>query len=148
MEWGCWMVFLRLALTVIDRTLIEVRRRDGWGVVQIVAALGRSPSVISGELAAAQCHSKHRRWLEIHIYHRLDPNVRPRAVSIAMMARCSFNVIGARDELCSSSRKAANSEPRREGGLADGGCTTCTRHGSGQGRAGQGAYIFGDFDLG
>ncbi len=59
-----------------------------------------------------------------------------RAVSIAMMARCSFNVIGAREELCSSSRKAADSEPRREGGLADGSYTTRTSHGSGQGRAG------------
>lgn len=45
------MVLLRRALTVIDRTLIEVRRQDGWGVAQIAAALGRSSSVISGELA-------------------------------------------------------------------------------------------------
>ncbi len=49
------MVLLRRALKVIDRTLIEVRRQDGWGVVQIAAALGRSPSAISGELA---CHGK------------------------------------------------------------------------------------------
>ena len=45
------MIRLRRALTVIDRKLIEVRRQDGRGVVQIAVALERSPSVISGELA-------------------------------------------------------------------------------------------------
>ena len=40
----------RRKLTVVDRTLIESRRRDGWGVRRIALALGRSPGTISAEL--------------------------------------------------------------------------------------------------
>ena len=40
----------RRRLTVVDRTMIEVRLRDGWGVRAIAAALGRSPGTISGEI--------------------------------------------------------------------------------------------------
>lgn len=45
------MVVSRRSLTVMDRTMIEVRRQDGWGVVRIAASLGRSAGVISGEIA-------------------------------------------------------------------------------------------------
>src|SRR5215210_1194209 len=44
------MADLRRKLTVVDRTLIELRRRDGWGVRRIALALGRSPGTISAEL--------------------------------------------------------------------------------------------------
>ena len=40
----------RRKLTVVDRTLIELRRGDGWGVRRIAVALGRSPGTISAEL--------------------------------------------------------------------------------------------------
>lgn len=40
----------RRKLTVADRTLIEMRRRDGWGLRRIALALGRSPGTISGEM--------------------------------------------------------------------------------------------------
>jgi IS30 family transposase len=45
----------RRSLTVIDRTTIELRLRDGWGVRAIGAALGRSAGTISDEIA------RHRR---------------------------------------------------------------------------------------
>jgi IS30 family transposase len=45
------MAVLRRALTAMDRTMIEVRRQDGWGVRRIASCLGRSPGVISGEIA-------------------------------------------------------------------------------------------------
>ena len=45
------MAFFRRALTVVDRTTIEVRLLDGWGVRAIAAALGRSAGTISGEIA-------------------------------------------------------------------------------------------------
>ena len=34
-----------------DRVAIDLRRKDGWGVRAIARELGRSPSVISVELA-------------------------------------------------------------------------------------------------
>jgi IS30 family transposase len=40
----------RRRLTVIDRTMIDVRLRDGWGVRAIATALGRSPGTISDEI--------------------------------------------------------------------------------------------------
>ena len=42
----------RRKLTVEDRVVIELRRKDGWGVRAIARELGRSPSVISAELNA------------------------------------------------------------------------------------------------
>lgn len=44
------MAFHRRALTVVDRTTIEVRLRDGWGVRAIAASLGRSAGMISDEI--------------------------------------------------------------------------------------------------
>lgn len=41
---------LRRELTVVDRTVIEVRRRDGWGIRRIALALGRSGGTISDEI--------------------------------------------------------------------------------------------------
>jgi IS30 family transposase len=40
----------RRKLTVVDRTMIEVRLRDGWGIRAIARALGRSPGTISDEV--------------------------------------------------------------------------------------------------
>jgi IS30 family transposase len=40
----------RRKLTVEDRVVIELRRKDGRGVRAIARELGRSPSVISAEL--------------------------------------------------------------------------------------------------
>ena len=40
----------RRKLTVEDRVVIELRRKDGWGVRAIARELDRSPSVISAEL--------------------------------------------------------------------------------------------------
>jgi len=40
----------RRKLTVEDRVVIDLRRKDGWGVRAIARELGRSPSVISAEL--------------------------------------------------------------------------------------------------
>ena len=40
----------RRKLTVEDRIMIELRRKDGWGVRAIARELGRSPSVISAEI--------------------------------------------------------------------------------------------------
>ncbi len=40
----------RRKLTVEDRVVIELRRKDGWGVRAIARELGRSPSVISTEI--------------------------------------------------------------------------------------------------
>ena len=45
------MTVQRRALTVVDRTTIEVRLRDGWGIRAIAAALGRSAGTISDEIA-------------------------------------------------------------------------------------------------
>lgn len=45
------MTSQRRALTVVDRTTIEVRLRDGWGIRAIAAALGRSAGTISDEIA-------------------------------------------------------------------------------------------------
>ena len=45
------MAVFRRALTVVDRTTIEVRLRDGWGVRAIAASLGRSGGTISAEIA-------------------------------------------------------------------------------------------------
>ena len=47
MELGGWIALLRRALTVIDRTLIEVRRQNGWGVVQIAASWDRVERIIA-----------------------------------------------------------------------------------------------------
>src|SRR5215210_7661522 len=44
------MADLRRKLTVVDRTLIELRRGDGWGVRRIALALDRSPGTISDEV--------------------------------------------------------------------------------------------------
>ena len=40
----------RRKLTVEDRVVIDLRRKDGWGVRAIARELGRSPSVISTEI--------------------------------------------------------------------------------------------------
>ena len=45
------MVVQRRKLTVVDRTTIEVRLKDGWGVRAIATALGRSAGTISDEIA-------------------------------------------------------------------------------------------------
>ena len=44
----------RRKLTVEDRVVIELRRKDGWGVRAIARELGRSPSVISTEIGRGQ----------------------------------------------------------------------------------------------
>ena len=44
------MTVQRRALTVVDRTTIEVRLGDGWGIRAIAAALGRSAGTISDEI--------------------------------------------------------------------------------------------------
>jgi IS30 family transposase len=41
----------RRKLTVEDRVTIDLRRKDGWGVRAMARELGRSPSVISAEIA-------------------------------------------------------------------------------------------------
>ena len=41
----------RLRLTLVDRTTIELRLSDGWGVRAIASALNRSPGTISDEIA-------------------------------------------------------------------------------------------------
>src|SRR5690242_14368597 len=40
----------RRKLTVEDRVVIDLRRKDGWGVRAIARELGRSPGVISAEI--------------------------------------------------------------------------------------------------
>ena len=45
------MTAQRRALTVVDRTTIEVRLRDGWGIRAIASAVGRSAGTISDEIA-------------------------------------------------------------------------------------------------
>jgi IS30 family transposase len=45
------MTSQRRKLTVVDRTTIEVRLRDGWGIRAIAAALGRSSGTISDEIS-------------------------------------------------------------------------------------------------
>ncbi len=37
-------------MTVVDRTTIALRLRDGWGIRQIACALGRSAGTISDEV--------------------------------------------------------------------------------------------------
>jgi transposase, IS30 family len=44
------MIVPRRRLTVVDRTTIEVRQLDGWGIRAIARALGRSPGTISDEI--------------------------------------------------------------------------------------------------
>jgi IS30 family transposase len=44
------MAVPRRAFTVVDRTTIALRLRDGWGIRQIACALGRSPGTISDEV--------------------------------------------------------------------------------------------------
>jgi IS30 family transposase len=44
------MAVSRRKLTVFDRTMIEMRRRDGWGVRRIATSLGRSPGTICDEI--------------------------------------------------------------------------------------------------
>jgi IS30 family transposase len=45
------MVVCRRGLTVVDRTLIEVRLADGWTIRAIARALDRSPGMVSDEVA-------------------------------------------------------------------------------------------------
>ncbi len=45
------MAVCRRGLSVLDRTLIEVRLRDGWTLRAIARALGRSPGMVSDEVA-------------------------------------------------------------------------------------------------
>jgi IS30 family transposase len=45
-----WMAFRRRKLTVIDRTMIEIRLRDGWGIRAIALSLCRSPGTICDEI--------------------------------------------------------------------------------------------------
>ncbi len=45
------MTVLRRQLTVVDRTTIELRLMDGWGVRAMAAALDRSAEMISDEIA-------------------------------------------------------------------------------------------------
>ena len=45
------MADCRRGLSVVDRTLIEVRLRDGWCLRAIARALGRSPGTVSDEVA-------------------------------------------------------------------------------------------------
>jgi IS30 family transposase len=40
----------RVKLTTFDRSMIEIRLRDGWGTRAIAGDLGRSPGTISGEI--------------------------------------------------------------------------------------------------
>jgi IS30 family transposase len=40
----------RRAFTVVDRTTISLRLRDGWGIRKIARSLGRSPGTISDEV--------------------------------------------------------------------------------------------------
>ena len=40
----------RRAFTVVDRTTISLRLRDGWGIRMIARSLGRSPGTISDEV--------------------------------------------------------------------------------------------------
>jgi len=44
------MAAQRRTLTVVDRTTIALRLRDGWGIRRIARALGRSPGTISDEV--------------------------------------------------------------------------------------------------
>lgn len=44
------MAARRRALTIVDRTTIALRLRDGWGIRQIAGALGRSAGTISDEV--------------------------------------------------------------------------------------------------
>lgn len=41
----------RRELTDIDRSIIEVRLRDRWGIRQIARAMGRFPGTISAEIS-------------------------------------------------------------------------------------------------
>jgi len=44
------MAAQRRKLTVVDRTTIDLRLRDGWGIRQIALALGRSAGMVSDEV--------------------------------------------------------------------------------------------------
>ena len=44
------MAAQRRKLTVVDRTAIGLRLRDGWGIRQIALALGRSAGTVSDEV--------------------------------------------------------------------------------------------------
>ena len=44
------MASQRRKLTVVDRTTIALRLRDGWGIRQIALGLGRSPGTVSDEV--------------------------------------------------------------------------------------------------
>ena len=44
------MAVPRRKLTVFDRSIIEVRLRDGWGIRAIARELGRSPGMVSDEI--------------------------------------------------------------------------------------------------
>jgi transposase, IS30 family len=44
------MASQRRKLTVVDRTTIDLRLRDGWGIRQIALALGRSAGTVSDEV--------------------------------------------------------------------------------------------------
>src|SRR3954453_11407382 len=44
------MAVQRRGLTVVDRTIIELRRRDGWSIRLIARELGRSSGTICDEI--------------------------------------------------------------------------------------------------
>jgi IS30 family transposase len=44
------MAIQRRRLTVVDRTIIELRRRDGWSIRLIARELGRSSETICDEI--------------------------------------------------------------------------------------------------
>ena len=44
------MVVQRKPLTVVDRTIIELRRRDGWSIRLIARELGRSSGSVCDEI--------------------------------------------------------------------------------------------------
>jgi IS30 family transposase len=68
------MAVARRALSIFDRTTIEMRRQDGWGVRRIAAALGRSPGTISDEIkrgtAAGLGYLADRAQMQTHARRR------------------------------------------------------------------------------
>ena len=55
----------RRGLTVIDRTLIEVRLQDGWCIRAIARVLDRSPGMVSDEVArhgGTACYAALRQY--------------------------------------------------------------------------------------
>ncbi len=44
------MAAQRRKFTVVDRTTIALRLRDGWGIRRIARSLGRSPGTVSDEV--------------------------------------------------------------------------------------------------